>query len=135
MKTANRARARSAASSVSSSDFSRCTCARDSSAEFTSNDGFSVVVDRSTWKIEQLGGALEPATRDSLRRALWTYPALTLGVVVRIHWHALRLWLKRVPFWRKPQLPEKAVTRQIAETQASPSSEPFTPTQKGAAQP
>ena len=82
-----------------------------------------------------LSGALEPATRDSLRRALWTYPALTLGVVARIHWHALRLWLKRVPFWRKPQLPEKAVTRQIAETQASPSSEPFTPTQKGAAQP
>ncbi|MBL0160032.1 MAG: HAMP domain-containing protein [Bryobacterales bacterium] len=29
----------------------------------TKNDGFSVVVDRSTWKIEKLGGTWRPATR------------------------------------------------------------------------
>ena len=29
------------------------------------------------------------------------YPFVTLGVVLRIHWQALRLWLKRVPFFRK----------------------------------
>jgi hypothetical protein len=33
----------------------------------------------------------------SLRRAC-RYPALEAGVVARIHWQALRLWLKRVPF-------------------------------------
>jgi uncharacterized protein len=59
-----------------------------------------------------LSGALEPATRTSLRRALLRYPALTLGVVARIHWQALRLWLKRVPFWRKPVPPAELVTRQ-----------------------
>jgi hypothetical protein len=59
-----------------------------------------------------LSGALEPVTPASLRRALLRYPALTLGVVARIHWQALRLWLKRVPFWRKPALPADLVSRQ-----------------------
>ena len=27
-------------------------------------------------------------------------PFLTLGVIARIHWQALRLWLKRVKFYR-----------------------------------
>ena len=30
---------------------------------------------------------------------------MTLGVVARIHWQALRLWFKRVPFFRKPAPP------------------------------
>ena len=30
---------------------------------------------------------------------------MTLGVVARIHWHALRLVLKRVPFFHKPDAP------------------------------
>jgi uncharacterized protein len=59
-----------------------------------------------------LSGALEPVTAASLRRALLRYPALTLGVVARIHWQALRLWLKRVPYWRKPVAPAELVTRQ-----------------------
>ena len=29
-------------------------------------------------------------------------PLMTLGVIARIHWQALQLWLKRVPFFRKP---------------------------------
>ena len=59
-----------------------------------------------------LSGALEPVTAASLRRALLRYPALTLGVVARIHWQALRLWIKRVPFWRKPMPPADLVSRQ-----------------------
>jgi DUF1365 family protein len=56
-------------------------------------------------------GTLEPASRNALRRVMWRFPLLTLGVVFRIHWHALRLWLKKVPFWRKPQAPHQFVTR------------------------
>jgi hypothetical protein len=38
-------------------------------------------------------------------------PLMTLFVVVRIHWQALRLWLKRVPFVRKPDPPPSFVNR------------------------
>jgi DUF1365 family protein len=46
-----------------------------------------------------------------LRRVVWRFPLLTLAVVARIHWHALLLWLKKVPFWRKPEPPRDFVTR------------------------
>lgn len=59
-----------------------------------------------------LSGTLQPADRRSLRHALLAYPALTLGVVARIHWQALRLWIKRIPFHSKPAPPQEAVTRQ-----------------------
>ena len=58
-----------------------------------------------------MSGTLEPVTAASLKRALWAYPAMTLGVVARIHWQALKLWCKRVPFVSKPPPPEQFVTR------------------------
>ncbi|MDB5777938.1 MAG: hypothetical protein JWP79_926 [Polaromonas sp.] len=58
-----------------------------------------------------VSGTLEPVTPASLRRALWRYPAMTLGVVARIHWQAFRLWRKKVPFISKPDLPHNPVTR------------------------
>jgi len=35
----------------------------------------------------------------------------TLGVIARIHWQALRLWLKRVPVQVKPKPPARLMTR------------------------
>ena len=58
-----------------------------------------------------VSGSLQPATRQALRRAVWRYPAMTLGVVARIHWQALRLFLKRVPFFSKPTPPTLFTTR------------------------
>ena len=58
-----------------------------------------------------VSGTLEPVTKASLRKALWRYPAMTLGVVLRIHWQALKLWRKHVPFISKPKPPERFVTR------------------------
>ncbi|TMG97205.1 MAG: DUF1365 domain-containing protein, partial [Betaproteobacteria bacterium] len=37
--------------------------------------------------------------------------AAGFAVIVRIHWQALKLWLKRVPFVRKPAPPQHVVTR------------------------
>jgi uncharacterized protein len=58
-----------------------------------------------------VSGRLEPLTAARQRAALFAMPLLTLGVIARIHGQALRLWLKRVPFFRKPAPPETFVTR------------------------
>ena len=36
---------------------------------------------------------------------------MTLGVILRIHWQALRLWVKGVPWFRKPSAPLQETTR------------------------
>lgn len=59
-----------------------------------------------------VSGTLAPVSPQSVRRALWRHPAMTLGVISRIHLQAARLWLKRVRFERKPAPPPGAVTRQ-----------------------
>ncbi len=58
-----------------------------------------------------VSGALEALNPHSARRALWTYPAMTLGVVARIHWQALKLWLKKVRFFHKPVPPDQLTSR------------------------
>ena len=58
-----------------------------------------------------MSGTLVPATAKALRRALWAYPMFTFAVMARIHWHALLLWFKRVPFFTKPEPPASLVTR------------------------
>lgn len=63
-----------------------------------------------------IGGRLEPLTPASRRRALWRYPFMTLGVIARIHWHALLLWLKRTPFHAKPQPPSQTVSRSSSQS-------------------
>ncbi|MFN5157113.1 MAG: DUF1365 domain-containing protein [Betaproteobacteria bacterium] len=58
-----------------------------------------------------VSGALEPLTPAAARRAFWGQPLMTLGVIARIHWQALKLFVKRVPFASKPEPPERFVTR------------------------
>ncbi|APW44461.1 DUF1365 domain-containing protein [Rhodoferax saidenbachensis] len=58
-----------------------------------------------------VSGHLQPLTRQSTRQALWRYPAMTLAVVARIHWQALRLFFKKVRFFRKPAPPPTFTTR------------------------
>lgn len=58
-----------------------------------------------------VGGVLQPLDAASVRRAFFGTPLMTLGVVARIHWQALRLWAKRVPFHGKPNEPQRFVTR------------------------
>ncbi|MCK6427122.1 MAG: DUF1365 domain-containing protein [Burkholderiaceae bacterium] len=58
-----------------------------------------------------VSGQLEPLDRPALRRMALRMPLLTFGIVARIHWQALRLWLQRVPFWRKPLPPALPVSR------------------------
>ena len=66
-----------------------------------------------------MAGRLEPLTAASRRRALWRYPLLTLGVMARILWNALLLWLKQVPFHTKPQAPAMPVSRSSSRSSSS----------------
>lgn len=67
-----------------------------------------------------VSGDLVPLDAATARRALWQHPAMTFGVIARIHWQALRLWVKRTPFFRQPAPPADFVT--LGDAPASPRS-------------
>ena len=58
-----------------------------------------------------VSGVLTALSPTSIRRAFFGMPLMTLTVIGRIHRQALRLWAKRVPFFRKPDAPDAFVTR------------------------
>lgn len=60
----------------------------------------------TTW-VEGIFQKLEQAR---LGQILWRYGWMTPLVVVRIHWQAFRLWLKKVKFFSKPQPPGREIT-------------------------
>jgi uncharacterized protein len=77
--------------------------------------------------VSDAAGRLFDATQDerrvaltsrNLRRALRRYPLVTLRTVYLIHRQALRLWRRRVPFFRKPDPPDAgyAATREPPPT-------------------
>jgi len=69
-------------------------------------------VDGAPLLLTSVSGRIEPLTRAAVRFALWTFPAMTAVIVARIHWHALKLWLKKLPIVGKPAPPASAVSRQ-----------------------
>lgn len=46
----------------------------------------------------------------TLRQTLIRFPWVTVKVITAIHWQALRLWLKKVPFYRHPRKEKKDMT-------------------------
>lgn len=61
--------------------------------------------------LTSVSGSLADATAARLVAAWLAHPMLTLGIVARIHFQAMRLFFKRVPFFHKPDPPEATVTR------------------------
>lgn len=83
---------------------------------FADNDarcGFRIDYDdgQGNRLVTSVGGTAQALNAAALARAMVRYPLLTLGVMLRIHYHALRLWLKRVPFFPKPLPPVEDTTR------------------------
>jgi DUF1365 family protein len=60
-----------------------------------------------TW----ISGRAEPLTPAATRGLAWRYRLFTFGVMARIHWQALRLWAKRVPYFTKPAPPRAPLSR------------------------
>lgn len=58
-----------------------------------------------------ISGVARPLTRELTRRLLWRYRWFTAGVIARIHWQAMNLWRKRVPFVPKPAPPATLTSR------------------------
>ena len=58
-----------------------------------------------------VSGTLAPITAARLRLAFFGMPLMTLGVIARIHWQAVKLWSKRVPLVHKPAPPARFTTR------------------------
>jgi len=73
-----------------------------------------------------LGMRAQPLTAARAWRALARQPLNALAVVIRIHWQALRLWLKRVPFHGRtpPARPPSGDAPASPPVQASPPCSP-----------
>ena len=61
--------------------------------------------------VTALHGRARPITDALLLRAFFGHPWMTFGVIARIHWQALRLWLRKVPWFAKPEPPLKETSR------------------------
>jgi DUF1365 family protein len=62
-----------------------------------------------------IGGRRHQFSAASVLSALVRQPWLTVQIVVNIHTQALRLWLRRVKFFRKPPPPVQELSRSISE--------------------
>ena len=67
-----------------------------------------------------VSGELQTLSAAVLRRALWRYPWMTVGVMLHIHSQALRLWLKKLPIRRKPAAPTSLVSHPSSPTRSTP---------------
>ncbi|MFS4460677.1 DUF1365 domain-containing protein [Bdellovibrio sp. HCB2-146] len=60
----------------------------------------------STW----IEGTHSPLSENSIFSIIFKYGWMTPLVVLRIHWQAFQLWIKRVRFFTKPEPPRKEIT-------------------------
>jgi uncharacterized protein len=86
--------------------------------DYFDEDGASAIIHTS------VSGQLEDLNAASRRRALWQYPAMTWGVIARIHWQAFRLWRLRTPFFKLAPLPEQFVSAAATEPISPPLNRP-----------
>jgi DUF1365 family protein len=92
-----------------------CEVAGEYHFQFAVRDGHSRVTieyrqDDQRVLFTAIHGPMTPLDGRALRQWLWRFPAMTLGVVCRIHLQAWRLWRKRVKFFSKPLPPTEEIS-------------------------
>ena len=80
-------------------------------AEIDYFDDGADFAERDKLLVTTLHGTPEPLNAASALRAFLRHPLMTFAVVLRIHTQAIRLWLKRLPYFRKPEPPAFETTR------------------------
>ncbi len=61
--------------------------------------------------VTSISGSLRPMSRATTAALVARMPLLMAAVVARIHWQALRLAMRRLPIFRKPEPPTALVSR------------------------
>ncbi len=61
--------------------------------------------------LTSVSGQGESLRAAALLRCFFAHPWMTVLVIVRIHWQALRLWRKGIPFFSKPVPPTQETSR------------------------
>jgi DUF1365 family protein len=86
-----------------------------------------VGIDGQPVLISSLTGERRPLTDGQLLRLTARYPLVTLHVIALIHWHALKLWWKRLPLHRKAEKTElqRGVFRPHVSLRAAPPISPL----------
>lgn len=69
--------------------------------------------------ITSVMGTFAPLTSQRLKKAFWCHPLVTLKAIMLIHWQALKLLIKGIPYISKPkQLSQKiTATRNLKSTE------------------
>jgi len=61
--------------------------------------------------LTNITGTAHELSDRTIALALLSYPFMTFFVIARIHWQALKLWFKRVPFFSKPSSPLEEISK------------------------
>ncbi|MEN9820324.1 MAG: DUF1365 domain-containing protein [Burkholderiaceae bacterium] len=83
---------------------------KDSESKSNSVCRIELHLDQKPLIYTSISGQDHVLSKMALRRAKFQYPMMTFGVIARIHWQALKLWLKGVPFHSKPDVPKMEIS-------------------------
>jgi DUF1365 family protein len=61
--------------------------------------------------ITSISGKETSFSNKQLFKVIFTYPIMSFGVIFKIHWQALKLWLKGIQFHSKPSAPQTLVSK------------------------